>query len=147
MSRRILLRAAKDPFHAPVVEEMVQRDLVASNTGNLLFSDSAYRMLSTSDVEVVTNGPRLNGDPSQADRINEEYDAFVVPLANAFRPDFLPAVLDRSPSVGVRGELTEAYVRSLGFSDVEVIGCPSMFLHGADLQVRPVGELGPDSRL
>lgn len=172
---------------------MLQRNLVATNTGNLLFSDSAYRMLSTPDVEVVTNGPSLNGHPSQAERINEEYDAFVVPLANAFRPDFLPAlrrltgliekltipvtvlsvgaqtsldydleamaeldepvrrflsaVLDRSPSVGVRGELTEAYVRHLGFSDVEVIGCPSMFLAGDSLAVRPAPELDASSRI
>ena len=43
---------------------------------------------------------------------------------------FVGAVLDRSPSIGVRGELTYDYLRGLGFRDVEVIGCPSMFFHG-----------------
>jgi hypothetical protein len=48
---------------------------------------------------------------------------------------FMRAVLDRSPSVGVRGEFTYDYLRDLGFHDVEVIGCPSMFVHGDGLQV------------
>ena len=43
---------------------------------------------------------------------------------------FVRAVLDRSPSIGVRGEYTADYLRRLGFRDVEVIGCPSMFVHG-----------------
>jgi hypothetical protein len=50
--------------------------------------------------------------------------------------DFVGAVLDRGPAIGVRGEFTASYLRHLGFSDVEVIGCPSMFMKGADLQVR-----------
>ena len=48
---------------------------------------------------------------------------------------FVKAVLDHSSSIGVRGEYTHDYVRWLGFRDVEVIGCPSMFLHGRDLLV------------
>ncbi len=48
---------------------------------------------------------------------------------------FMRAVLDRSPSVGVRGEFTERYLQSLGFSDTDVIGCPSLYMNGPDLQV------------
>jgi polysaccharide pyruvyl transferase WcaK-like protein len=43
---------------------------------------------------------------------------------------FVGAVLDRSTSIGVRGEITRDYLKHLGFSDVEVIGCPSMFYFG-----------------
>jgi hypothetical protein len=61
---------------------------------------------------------------------------------------FVRAVLDRSPSIGVRGEYTERYLRSLGFSDVEVIGCPSLFLHGPGLRVeKRVPELTTESRI
>jgi hypothetical protein len=62
--------------------------------------------------------------------------------------DFVAAVLDRSPSIGVRGELTRDYLAELGFRDVEVIGCPSLFIGGPDLHVekrRPT--LGPDARI
>lgn len=48
---------------------------------------------------------------------------------------FVAAVLDRGPSIGVRGELTHDYLRGLGFHDVDVIGCPSMFYRGADLHI------------
>ena len=45
------------------------------------------------------------------------------------------AVLDHAPSIGVRGEITYEYLRGLGYRDVEVIGCPSMFLYGDALRV------------
>ncbi len=45
------------------------------------------------------------------------------------------AVLDRSPTIGVRGEYTQDFVKRLGFRDIEVIGCPSMFLRGDQLSV------------
>jgi hypothetical protein len=57
-------------------------------------------------------------------------------------------VLNRSASNGVRGEFTAHYLNHLGFSDVEVIGCPSMFLHGGDLHVeKKVPQLGSDAKL
>lgn len=174
------------------LEEALHRDVIATNAGNLIFSDAAHKILQTPDTEVVSNG--IGADASKAARINEEYDAFVVPLANAFRPsfegglnrltrlisrlkipvvvlgvgaqtgvsydparlkriepavrDFCAAVLDRSASIGVRGEFTEQYLRDMGFRDVEVIGCPSLFLNGRRLDVRKrAPELTPDSRI
>jgi hypothetical protein len=49
---------------------------------------------------------------------------------NASVKRFVAAVLDRSASIGVRGEFTAAFLKSLGFgsSQIEIIGCPSMFL-------------------
>lgn len=61
---------------------------------------------------------------------------------------FMRAVLERSGTVGVRGEFTETYLNSLGFRDVEVIGCPSMFTNGPDLYVRKRDPgLGAESRI
>jgi hypothetical protein len=56
----------------------------------------------------------------------------IAPVVKAF----VSAVLDRGPSIGVRGELTADYLSKLGFRDVEVIGCPSLFLNGPNLAVR-----------
>ncbi|GAB2484982.1 polysaccharide pyruvyl transferase family protein [Nocardiopsis aegyptia] len=189
---RILLRSGRSPFDPVPPEQVIQQNLIATNTGNLLFSDAVHKMLSTPDTEIVPN--RYKVDPSDADRINDEYDAFVVPLANAFRPSFtrhlddlsalieklrIPvvvfgvggqagtdygtdhlapiedkvrrfcsAVLERSPSIGVRGEFTERYLNGLGYSDVEVIGCPSMFMHGRELRVdRRTDTLDASARL
>lgn len=156
------------------LEQSLHRDVFATNAGNLIFSDAAHKILTTPRAEVFSNGIRT--DPSAAGRINEEFDVFVVPLANAFRPtferplkrmtqlikklripvvvlgvgaqadlkydaarlkpmeptvrEFVTEVLNRSASIGVRGEFTEQYLKNMGFRDVEVIGCPSMFMNG-----------------
>lgn len=175
----ILLRARKDPFEVVSAEHTLVQNLIGRNAGNLIFSTASYRVLETAGTTITAD--RFVVDPGDAGRINERYDAYVVPLANAFRLSFestlirltrlierltipvvvlgvgaqanlaydtrrlqrmeasvrafVRAVLERGPSIGVRGELTHDYLRGLGFRDVEVIGCPSLFYHGADLRV------------
>ncbi len=177
--KRILLRAPKDPFEVVSPERTLEQNLIGNNSGNLIFIEAAYKLLATSGIEITPD--RFEADRLGADRINERFDAYVVPLANAFRPSFeakliamtrlierltipvvvlgvgaqstvkydaaklarlegsvrafMRAALDRAPSVGVRGEFTYDYLQGLGFRDVEVIGCPSMFLHGDRLVV------------
>ncbi|MET7831725.1 polysaccharide pyruvyl transferase family protein [Micromonospora sediminicola] len=192
MHQRILLRARKGPFDVVTAEETYERDWIGKNSGNLVFSHAAHKLLATSTAVITPS--RFRTDPRDADEINEKYDAFVIPLANAFRHDyvnrlesmtrlierlkipvvvlgvgaqtdvdgdreylrpidepvkaFCRAVLDRSHSIGVRGEITESYLRTLGFSAVEQIGCPSMFLHGDSLRVEKAkATLGTEDRL
>lgn len=191
--KRILLRSGKSPFDVVPVEEALHRDVFATNSGNLIFSDATHKILSVPGrAEVVSNG--IATQVHAAARINEEYDAFVVPLANAFRPtfeaplkrltqlisklkipvvvvgvgaqagldndparlksmestvrDFVSAVLDHSASIGVRGEFTAKYLTDMGFRDVEIIGCPSLFMYGDTLEVtKRVAAITPDSRI
>ncbi|MEV0638205.1 polysaccharide pyruvyl transferase family protein [Streptomyces sp. NPDC050619] len=193
--KRILIRSGKSPFRVATPTEFVHQDLIGTNTGNLLFSDSAHKMLTLPDAEVTSNGIRTDPSARRAAEINERYDVFVVPLANAFRPTFqasldrlstlieqltIPvvvfgvgaqapadydtawlkpmeasvkrfasAVLERSASIGVRGELTAGYLKGLGFrdSDVDIIGCPSMFLYGDTFPEIRATELSADSRI
>jgi len=62
---------------------------------------------------------------------------------------FVAAVLDRSPSIGVRGGFTRDFLASLGFGDdvIDVIGCPSLYGYGSDGRVRETTSLTPSSRL
>ncbi|MEV7422767.1 MULTISPECIES: polysaccharide pyruvyl transferase family protein [unclassified Streptomyces] len=192
--KRILIRSGKSPFRVATREEFIQQDLIGTNSGNLLFSDAAHKILLTDRTEVTSNGLKTDISAGRAQQINEEYDVFVVPLANAFRPSFRPsldrlsalieqltipvvvlgvgaqagddydterlqsiepsvkrfmrAVLERSASVGVRGELTASYLRELGFREVETIGCPSMFLHGDTFpRPRDPAPFSADSRI
>jgi hypothetical protein len=187
---QILIRAHKNPFTVADADTTYRQNLIGNNTGNLVFSQAVYRLLSASDAHLETSGlarshPRV---------INSRFDHVVIPLANAFRPSyietmdalsnlieqltipvtvlgvgsqasldgvyrgadivnpattrFVRAVLDHSPSIGVRGEHTRDYLQSLGFGDehVKVIGCPSMFMYGPDLKVeKKVESLGFDS--
>ncbi|WP_432043920.1 polysaccharide pyruvyl transferase family protein [Streptomyces cadmiisoli] len=193
--KRILIRSGKSPFRVAGPTEFIQQDLIGTNTGNLLFSDSAHKMLSAPDTEVTSNGIRTDQSARRAAEINEQYDVFVVPLANAFRPQFqasldrlstlieqltIPvvvfgvgaqttddyatdrlgpladsvkrfasAVLERSASIGVRGELTARYLTGLGVpaDRVDIIGCPSMFLHGDTFPELRTAELTSASRI
>ncbi|MFV2113186.1 polysaccharide pyruvyl transferase family protein [Micromonospora sp. LOL_025] len=192
MHQRILMRAKKGPFDVYSPEETHERNWIGENNGNLVFSHAAHKLLRTATAEITSTEFRIN--PRDADMINERYDVYVVPLANAFRRSyahrvetmaklieqlkipvvvlgvgvqtdvngdreylrpiddvvtrFVRAVLDRSHSIGVRGEITRDYLRTLGFSAVDVIGCPSMFLHGDSLRVeKRKASLSPDDRL
>jgi len=196
---RILIRAGKDPFTAVVPETTLTQDVFNSNSGNYLFQHSVWKALDVAPHELVANSTlseRRAASPDDAARINEEFDHFVIPMANSFRADFadklenltrlieqltipttvigigaqapadrsfdaladvrdvtqrfVAAVLDRSPSIGVRGEFTRDFLVHLGFPAdvVDVIGCPSLFLHGPDHQVhRKVESLRADSPL
>ncbi|MCP3973822.1 MAG: polysaccharide pyruvyl transferase family protein [bacterium] len=192
MTKRILMRAAKSPFEVIPPATLLRRNMIGRNSGNLIFSHAAHRALEVAEAEVVAGG--LHWRPGQARRINEEFDVFVVPLANAFRLSFekelkaltamiskldipvvvlgvgaqgshkhgatplkpiapsvkafVGAVLDRSATIGVRGEFTAEYLSELGFSDIETIGCPSMFMNGTRLHVsKKVPRLDAESKV
>ena len=92
-------------------------------------------------VTVLGVGAQASAEGTWTPGVSGEVDAAV--------KRFVAAVLDRGPTIGVRGEFTRDYLVSLGFPDstVEVIGCPSMYLHGAELPIRPVPEVTADSRI
>jgi Polysaccharide pyruvyl transferase len=189
---RIALRSAKEPWEVVDAQQTFGRNVIHNNVGNLVFSQAVHRALASNDNEVHSN--RFKVSAAEVDRINNECDAFVVPLANAFRNQFsrhlvkladmieqltvpvvvigvgaqaklhhgtghldslnetvkrfVSAVLERSATIGVRGEFTADYLSSLGFSAVDVIGCPSMYMWGSDLSVsRKVDALTPKSKV
>ncbi|TXL57918.1 polysaccharide pyruvyl transferase family protein [Aeromicrobium terrae] len=196
---RLLIRSGKDPFTPVVAESTLTQDVFNSNSGNYLFQHSVWKALAIDGAELVSNSTlseRTSPEPGDADRINETFDHVVIPLANAFRPEFAPRldrlsellegvtvpvtvvgigaqaahgqgveslseiddsvrrfvaqVLDRSASIGVRGEFTSSYLQRLGFpaDSIDVIGCPSLFLHGPDHRVeRRVASIDTDSPL
>ncbi|WP_328348681.1 polysaccharide pyruvyl transferase family protein [Micromonospora sp. NBC_00421] len=192
MHQRILMRAKKDPFDVRGPEEAYEGNWIGENNGNLVFSHAAHKLLRTSTARITSTEFKV--DLRDADRINEQYDVYVIPLANAFRRSyahrielmtklverlripvvvfgvgvqtdvhgdreylrpiddvvtrFVRAALERGPSIGVRGEITAQYLNTLGFSAVDVIGCPSMFLHGDQLRVEKTAPvLTPDARV
>lgn len=59
---------------------------------------------------------------------------------------FMRAVLDRGPSIGVRGPITAEYLAGLGFGDehVTVTGCPSLYRPDIDVRMRDASVPLPD---
>ncbi|MEG2775155.1 MAG: polysaccharide pyruvyl transferase family protein [Acetivibrio sp.] len=182
--KNLLIRAGISPLDNFDAAYILNHNAIGDNVGNLIYAYSVFRTLMTDSVEEITPNyyKSLEG---KADEINEKYDAFIIPLADAFREDFMPemrkmtalikqltipcvivgvglrapfepgtemrypfdedikdfmkAVLDKSAMVGVRGEYTAAYLSRLGFrdgTDHTVIGCPSMYTNGSELEIR-----------
>lgn len=169
-----------DNFDAPYI---MANNSIGGNVGNLVYAYSVFRTLMTEDTMITPD--YYNYDPNRADEINEKYDAYVIPLADAFRKDFVPtlrkytqlikklkipvyvigvglrapfepkldegfpfdedvkafvsAVLEKSNIIGLRGGITSEYLTRLGFRegvDHMVIGCPSMYAFGRELNIR-----------
>ena len=81
---RILIRAHKAPFVVADAETTYEKNTIGNNTGNLVFSQSVYRLLSVAGNDLSTSGLAKTA----ASKINDNYDHVVIPLANAFRPGY-----------------------------------------------------------
>ncbi|MGN1419662.1 MAG: polysaccharide pyruvyl transferase family protein [Acutalibacteraceae bacterium] len=173
---------AYDKVYSP--HDVILNNLMGGNIGNWLYQYSLYRALMT-DENVAIDAFDFNKnsmDKDFIDRVNEQYDAFILPLANAFKlsfkeelikltdfisklkipcivigigiqcklgkdfsqafelsdlaKKFIKTVLEKSAIIGLRGENTAEFFKSLGFKedvDYTIIGCPSMYMHGAHL--------------
>lgn len=172
--QNILIRTGISPLDNFGPSEMIINNSIGGNVGNLVYAYGVFRTLMTEGTTITPN--YYVNHPDHADEMNERYDCFILPLADAFRSDFVPemrkltqfikklkipviiigaglrapfepnlqqgfsfdkdvkafvqAVLEKSAIIGVRGEITSAYLSRLGFregTDHTVIGCPSMY--------------------
>lgn len=171
------MRAPASPFANPDHYDAIKKNLVNGNSGNLLFVHSIVRAILLDDVQIDYIKIK-EFEKEKMEAYNQEYDAFIIPLANAFRTGFIgelevltqmvnaldmpcvvigvgsqtnigekenipkldnavknfcDAVLKKSASIGIRGEITADYLERLGYvrnQDFVVIGCPSMYLYG-----------------
>ena len=73
------------PFDNCDLFTVVSKDTIGTNTGNMLFPFSIMREIYSEDTEIDSYN-LIN--PDDADKINETYDMFIIPLANAFRETF-----------------------------------------------------------
>lgn len=91
----ILLRASKEPWEFVSAEDVLKSNKIANNAGNLLFGQSVYRMLSAPGATITPDryvSHRTQNPSEYAAWIDDSFDHFVIPLANAFRPAFRPAL-------------------------------------------------------
>ena len=60
---RILFRTPKAPFEVHSAATTIERNLIASNAGNLVFLDAAWKVLSAPGVEIIAD--RLAHGPAR----------------------------------------------------------------------------------
>lgn len=88
--RKILIRAGVSPLETPDIDDVLQRDMIGTNSGNLIYQYSVFRALMTEGTEYTSRYFNAdNCDEAAMERINSEYECVILPLANAFRKDFL----------------------------------------------------------
>lgn len=86
MGKRYLMRLGKTPFEPYDGFDTLDRNTIGRNNGNLIFGTAAHKLFSTTDTIVDANRYKIN--KPMAAKVNDEYDGFILPLANAFRPGF-----------------------------------------------------------
>ena len=85
--KKILIRAGMSPIKDTSVEEIIHFNRIGDNVGNLVYLYSIFRALMTDeDVEIVPTNYLVS--KLDVDEINENYDCFVIPLADALRNSF-----------------------------------------------------------
>ncbi len=67
---------------------MIIKNSIGGNVGNLIYAYSIYRALMVDNTKIVPDYYRINS--KDADKINENFDCYVIPLADAFRKEFIP---------------------------------------------------------
>lgn len=90
--KKILFWSIIPPLNAHSTKEILIDNLIGSNSGNVMFQTSVARAVMTDEEsEFVSAFSWIRGDlDAFARRANEECSCFLIPLANAFRGNYIP---------------------------------------------------------
>lgn len=119
------MRLGKTPFDVQSIWENIESSAFGANNGNLVFGYAAHKLFSVSGTTVHPNRYKIH--PDMVDAVNDEYDGFVLPLANAFRPSF-KAELQR----------TTAFIEKLKIPFLMLSGGAQLPLDGNPESLRPI---------
>lgn len=89
--KKILFWSLIPPLNAHSTVEILANNLIGSNSGNVMFQTSAARaVMVDEDIEFMSAFSWIREDlDAFARRANEECSCFVIPLANAFRCNYI----------------------------------------------------------
>lgn len=91
-----LFRGGKSPLTALTPEQNLapgRAGTFGGNSGNILFYSAVHRVLSVPGTDLVPDGYRFERTESTdhtVAAINERFERYIIPLADAFRPSFEP---------------------------------------------------------
>lgn len=88
--KSIIIRSGMSPLDTFDAPHIIKNNSIGGNVGNLVYAYSIFRTLMTEDTTITPD--YYNYEPSRADEINEKYDCYVIPLADAFRKEFIPSL-------------------------------------------------------
>src|SRR5690554_1379684 len=90
--KKILLRTGMSPLDIFSADKIIKNNSIGGNVGNLIYQFGVIRTIMTEDTEIVTDYYSYDDSAERVNLINKEYDAYVIPLADAFRQQFVPSL-------------------------------------------------------
>lgn len=128
--KKILVRTGLSPIEETPVSNILAYNLIGNNVGNLVYAYSIYRGLMTEpDIEFIPTKYRVLR--LDVDKINDECDSFIIPLADFIRQDRIDAIKNMTKiinklkipciivGIGVRGKY-DYENKGINFKDDEV---------------------------
>lgn len=89
MGKKYLIRAGYHPLDQYSLNDALYNNITGWNSGNLLYAYGVFNVLYDGENELVSTYYRTDFSDKEIDYINETYDAFILPLADAFRTDWV----------------------------------------------------------
>ena len=86
--KRYLIRADFDPAEIADPMDYVSKSFVGGNSGNLMYAYGVMNTVKTTQTELEYTYKWQFSD-AEVDGINQRYDAFIIPMADAFRKGFV----------------------------------------------------------
>lgn len=86
------MRAGFDPIKHYSPRDNIMYNLIGRNSGNMMFAYSVMNALTTNNAVCVPTYYQNSWSDQEIDYINQTYDALILPLADGFRDDFVPAL-------------------------------------------------------
>lgn len=87
--KKILVRAGFDPHKTYNPYDYITKGFVGNNSGNLLFAYGVLNILNTEET-IIEQTYKCNWSDKEAEYINDNYSAFILPMADGFRQNFIP---------------------------------------------------------
>ncbi len=85
--KNIYIRSGMSPLDSFSATQILLNNSIGTNVGNLLYVYGILRTITKEDTTITANYYKVEVD--KAEEINEKYDCFIIPLADAFREDFV----------------------------------------------------------
>lgn len=86
--KRIYFRGGQLPYEYVTPERALNRNYLGSNSGNLLYQYSILKALMTSEEDIL-EANYYEPFRYSAEYVNENFDVFIIPMADAFRDSFV----------------------------------------------------------
>ncbi|MCD7884210.1 MAG: polysaccharide pyruvyl transferase family protein [Lachnospiraceae bacterium] len=127
--KNIFIRGGMSPFESFPASHILLKNSIGQNVGNFLYLNGVLRNIVHEDTNVTPTYYKWRYTDQEIAEINDKYDCFLIPLADAFRDNFraelngytnvvkkskIPCVVT---GVGIRAPLEERFDHAFSFDE------------------------------